>query len=181
MPALSITASGKLARPMYRLAWLLAQTARFQTLMGVGTAAAALDLIDFDEWSALNTGVSNFSVPGAIVSDFDELEHVVDPHSGHQHGELFLSIFDSVNATHVDSNGEGNRKDQIVEWRNTLSDIIDQMFTLQDTPDGGGSQNMLISGPIEKAGTPQLTHPDDPRDSAGSVFLTASFLIPWGT
>lgn len=111
-PTLSETPTGDLALPFTSLATLLSESATFQAMCGVNSAALALPFIDYP---LRDVASYDFPVPGAIISDDDSLsQHRKRTLEGH--GQLLLQLFDEVKDEY-----QGDQSaDPVVpiDWRN---------------------------------------------------------------
>jgi hypothetical protein len=172
-----LAASGPIARPFRKMSVLLSQCPTFQSLMGVGTAAAALELIDSPFWDAEDHDTSSdafqtIPVPGATVTRTDGQSCDIR-NSGHSIGELSIEFRAKPSGDYT------LKSNQLMEFMNSVGAILQEIFQRERKPNPDGGTHLQIHEPIQEAITPQFTRQDVEADENGKPFLVAMYSIQY--
>lgn len=160
----TISATGPLSLPFARCAELVASSATFQTLVGAADASEALELA---EYPYLDIESDGFTPPRVLICDSDDLPQSKNRLT-EQSGELCLQFFLPVDPDLTDP------RDQLLDLRNTLGAILDEMLANARNPNGLGGTYFGMIG-WRKEQTPCLAAPE----RLGIEFLFASFIVEW--
>jgi hypothetical protein len=124
-----VTATGMFSLPFGLAAALLAACPTFQSLVDAADEDAALAFIDYP----YRDPEDDYLIPGAHLFDDESFEQFIVKKNRSQAGQIGLVI-----AAPVSEDYSRDRKNDLKEWRNTLSAIVDEIVSLAGTPAPGG-------------------------------------------
>jgi len=180
MPAATVTATGPISLPYFKMAQLLSQCPTFQTAMSVGSEALALALIDYPEWDTDNSDspaspqFDGPAVPGCIVTKFGGVGRDFElRRGGISEGDIQVEFRMPLQSGYGTSS-----KDQLISFGNTIGVILDELWS-RSAIQVDDAQNIEVLEPVTELNPPQQTNPDEECDSTGKAYLIASYNIPW--
>ena len=162
---MAVTATGILALPMANLAALLASSASFRTLVGAGSAAAALAFIYYPE--ADDTSDTVQTRPRAIVSlpqEFASKKTAVS--SWHRTGALWLSVELAPASQYL-----GVIQDEAISVLNTLGAIQAEM----EANAGNDTYLNVLDFTVVQGPGPVIT-----TNEGNAYFWAITWLCSWG-
>lgn len=171
---ISVSPTGPLGLPFPRLAELLAASATYQTAVGAANAAEALETIQYPYVDLENDGLA---LPSACITDEDgnaqEMNRLTE-----QSGTLGIEFWFPLPV------GLTDKRDIVIDFRNTLGAILEEMLANAKNPNGsGGFYFGMVSWSKHDRGTPRIVQPveleSDPGSATPEPFLYAAFLIEW--
>lgn len=178
-----IPVTGALGLPMQRLAKMLSNCSTAQTILNVGTASAAYDLIKWPAWfleddaTAQAASVQTAPVPMGIVSQLDEpgWEQEIQPNHAAD-GVLYFELRMDPSDT-----GHSAMVDQLRHFISLLGAVIEELWALSAVPDPDGGQYLELMESIKTLASPQFTLDDIASDQEGESYLAAAFAVMYRT
>ena len=179
MPVSSVVATGAIALPFEKMASLLSTCPTFQTLMGVGTDAAAFNLIDYPYWRNDNTDTpagQDFDtqpVPGCTVARVDDLDMTWSIYPNDMFaGDLLVEFRAAIDVAHA-----GNSKDRLISFMNSIGAIIKEAYARANITGVDGVHALELNKPTREGVTPQETNADSESTPDGAPFLIAAYMF----
>ena len=180
---MGLPGTGTLGLPMMRLAKMLSHCSTAQTMLAVGTADDAYDLIYWpaffleDDATALAAEYQTEPIPSFTVSQLDDPGWEQEISRGDAVvGVLYAELRMKPSAT-----GESTMRDQVRHFTNRCGAILDELWALSATVDPDGGQFLQITDTIKTLASPQFTFQDDEADQSGLAYLAAAFAVMYQT
>lgn len=149
-----VTPTGHFNLPQLYMKNLIAASSVFQSWVGEVTAALAKNHIYFDSIAGSPNVVSR---PWALISMAGPMFDFSSSTSGAQADATFFVVFlNDINTANTDS-------DELQTFANTVSDIIDDMKSLQNTAPGGDLV-LKIDRMNDERAVPELANDDRDTD-----------------
>ena len=180
---MSLAGTGTLGLPMMKLAKMLSECSTAQTMLGVGTAALAYDLIYWpaffleDDAAAQAAEYNTRPIPSFIVSQLDEPGWEQEIRRGVDvTGMLYAELAMKPSAT-----GESTMRDQARHFGNLCGDIMNELWDISATVDPDGGNYLHIIDTMKTLASPQFTFADDESDQSGKTYLAFAFAVMYQT
>lgn len=164
-----VTPTGPLSLPFAQTAILLADCLTLRTACGVTSVSEMQEKIHFPYYDQGLDG-KNWPIPGVIINDDDWGEQFMSRNRD-QGGSLLVTFCFEPNAEYI-----GDPKNQILDFRNQLGAILNEVLEKANTPNPGSGFSYLNVTKWEKSSTPLLL--DDPK-LASEPLMHAAFTFYW--
>ncbi|QDT26801.1 hypothetical protein Enr10x_21110 [Gimesia panareensis] len=168
-----VTPTGPLSLPFEQAALILAACNTFQSVCGVASASLAREKIYYPYYD-LGEKDNAWPIPGIIINDDDMNQQFMNRNLD-QGGSLLVTFCFPVNENYVSENGEIEPENQILDFRNKLGAILNEMLALANTPNPDTNLCYLHVTRWEKWSTPVLLS----SPHAAEEMMHAAFVLEW--